>query len=158
MNCTFLHKSPQKDILDIIEKYGAKYTDLYQYNNVHIYSSKLVSRLKAQGFCMLVRNNPKFTRIMKQFDPAECLVIYSMWQGYLESKSNYLIAFLEDHQWIALHTSGHASSYTIQNDVELVSPKIGVIPIHSEKPEVLNNQGLSSKIIVLEDKECFEVD
>ena len=147
----------QKDILGIVEKHGAKYTDLYQYNNMHTYNSKLVSRLKAQGFCMLVRNNPKFAKIMKLFDPTECLVIYSMWQGYLENKDNDLNGFLKDYQWTSLHTSGHASRETIQEVIKLLNPKRGVTPIHSENPESLSHLGLSSKIIILKDRECFEV-
>lgn len=148
----------QKDILGIVEKHGAKYTDLYQYKNVHIYSSKLVSSLKAQGFCMLVRNNRKFAKIMKQFDPTECLVIYSMWQGYLEGKNNDLKDFLNDYQWISLHTSGHASQETIQKVIGLLNPKVGVIPIHSENPEMLSHLRVSSRVIMLQDKESFELD
>ena len=148
----------QKDILGIVEKHGAKYTDLYQYKNVHIYSSKLVSSLKAQGFCMLVRNNRKFAKIMKQFDPTECLVIYSMWQGYLDGKNNDLKDFLNDYQWISLHTSGHASQETIQKVIGLLNPKVGVIPIHSENPEMLNHLRVSSRVIMLQDKESFELD
>ena len=148
----------QKDILGIVEKYGAKYTDLYQYNNLHTYSSYLLPRLKAHGFCMLVRNNPKFSKIMKQFDPAECLVIYSMWKGYIEDKNNDLNDFLEDYQWKYLHTSGHASQDTIQEVIELLNPKIGVIPIHSENPEILNHLGVSSRVIMLQDNACFEMD
>ena len=148
----------QKDILGIVEKHGAKYTDLYQYKNVHIYSSKLVSSLKAQGFCMLVRNNRKFAKIMKQFDPTECLVIYSMWQGYLDGKNNDLKDFLNDYQWISLHTSGHASQETIQKVIGLLNPKVGVIPIHSENPEMLSHLRVSSRVIMLQDKESFELD
>jgi len=155
---SFVCDEYQKDILGIVEKHGAKYTYLYQYKNVHIYSSKLVSILKAQGFCMLVRNNPKFAKIMKQFDPTECLVIYSMWQGYLEGKNNDLKDFLNDYQWISLHTSGHASQETIQEVIGLLNPKVGVIPIHSENPEMLNHLRVSSRVIMLQDKESFELD
>ena len=95
---------------------------------------------------------------MKQFDPAECLVIYSMWQGYLEGKNNDLKDFLNDYQWISLHTSGHASQETIQEVIGLLNPKVGVIPIHSENPEMLSHLRVSSRVIMLQDKESFELD
>jgi len=105
----------------------------------------------------LIRNSDKFKSYMSHFNPDDCLVIYSMWQGYLKDKNNGLADFLSPYQYIHLHTSGHATPETVKQVIELTDPKIGVIPIHSEQPGELMNLGLPHKIILLQDKQIFSL-
>lgn len=153
----FICDNYQKDILDIVNKYGSKYTDLYKFDKVHTYGDNLLSDFKNKGFCMLVRSNPQFDNIIKKFDKDNSIIIYSMWEGYLSRTDNNFKEFLKDKYYVRLHTSGHADTETIKEVIEKVNPKIGVIPIHSDSPELLSNLGLSNKVILLNDGECFDL-
>jgi len=153
----FICDDYQKEILDIVNKYGSKYTELYKFDKVHTYGDNLLQKLKEKGFCMLVRSNPQFDKIISKFDKDESLIVYSLWQGYLTRTDNNLKEFLKHRNMVQLHTSGHADPGTIKRVIEIVNPKEGVIPIHSDNPKLLSNLGLSNKVILLNDGECFDL-
>jgi ribonuclease J len=145
----------QKDILKAVEKYSRNLTSLYTYDKALTYGINLDQKLIEQGFCMLIRNNNHFRRIMDKFDPKQSIIIYSMWLGYINDKKTGLCDLLKEHQYVYLHTSGHASKAVIKLLCERVNPKIGIIPIHSEKPGELTILGIKSPIILLSDGESF---
>lgn len=153
----FICDNYQKKILDIVNKYGSKHTTLYKFDKVHTYGDNLIPKLISRGFCMLVRSNPQFDQIIKKFDKEDSIIVYSLWQGYLTKNDNNFKEFLKDRNVVQLHTSGHADSKTIKRVIEIVNPKIGVIPIHSDNPNLLNNLGLSNNVILLEDGECYGI-
>ena len=78
-----------------------------------------------------------FVKKMKYYFP-DAELIYSMWKGYYEGtetqKNKDVIIFLNLFQGVFhyLHTSGHADIQTLQKVCEVVSPSIGVIPIHKD--------------------------
>lgn len=152
----FICDNYQKEILDIISMYGSKHTNLYNFAKVYTYGENLLAKLTERGFCMLVRNNPHFDQIINKFNKEDSLIIYSLWHGYLSSTGNGLKEFLNNRNMVQLHTSGHADSETIKRVIEIVNPRIGVIPIHSDSPDLLSNLILSNKVILLKDRECFE--
>lgn len=153
----FICDNYQKKILDIVNKYGSKHTTLYKFDKVHTYGDNLIPKLMSRGFCMLVRSNPQFDQIIKKFDKEDSIIVYSLWQGYLTKNDNNFKEFLKDRNVVQLHTSGHADSKTIKRVIEIVNPMIGVIPIHSDSPNLLNNLGLSNNVILLEDGECYGI-
>lgn len=151
----FICDEYQRKVLELVRAHGAKYTKLYDLKKVHVFGNNLVDKMKSLGFCMLVRNSDKFKVFMSLFNPDECLVIYSMWQGYLKDKKNGLADFLSPYQYISLHTSGHATPETIKQVIELTNPKIGVIPIHSERPGEFMDILPDHNVILLSDKQIF---
>lgn len=153
----FICDNYQKKILDIVNKYGSKHTTLYKFDKVHTYGDNSIPKLMSRGFCMLVRSNPQFDQIIKKFDKEDSIIVYSLWQGYLTKNDNNFKEFLKDRNVVQLHTSGHADSKTIKRVIEIVNPMIGVIPIHSDSPNLLNNLGLSNNVILLEDGECYGI-
>jgi|LSQX01.3.fsa_nt_gb ribonuclease J len=155
----FLCDYYQSDVLDIVTKYGAKYSKLYNFKFKNTYAQNLDERIREKGFCMLVRNSDIFKRIISKFDKDEYLFIYSMWDGYIrreDTKNESLIEFLDGIEVKFLHTSGHATKESIFRVYETVKPKY-IIPIHSESPEKLLNLDIDYKVKLLNDGETFEV-
>ncbi len=130
----FLCDGYQKEVLDIAEKYGAKKSNgFYKFTITRDYTKIDMNDAIKKGFCMLVRPNDKFAKIMEPFKKENSLVLYSMWKGYLEQYSKYLEGFRYEY-W---HTSGHATPGALKMVCDTVKPDIGVIPIHTEAPEEL---------------------
>ena len=102
---------------------------------------------------MAVRATPDFVKIMENFDRSECVVVYSMWEGY--KKGNRMRTFLEGFDCVDIHTSGHADIQTIKDVCRAVSPR-KVIPIHCTKPEDFNTIGLENDVLILQDGEVLE--
>jgi len=147
----------QKDVLKVVENHGKQYSSIYSFEKALYYDKNLDPKLIDRGFCMLIRKSDYFEEILKKFDPEQSLIIYSMWQGYIQDLSTGMEDFLKGHHYVSLHTSGHASRETIKALCDKVNPKIGVLPIHSESPEELAHLGIKSKIISLKDGEMFIV-
>jgi len=93
-----------------------------------------------------------------------------MWTGYLDNrkKNQKLIDFLapyqvsdielakklltpDEYNFRILHTSGHASPEDIKKLYEAVNPKQGLIPIHTDSPEMFKSIIPHGDIIILED-------
>jgi ribonuclease J len=106
------------------------------------------------------------------------LVIYSMWTGYLDerAKNQGLIDFLKPYQlsvsdaglakkllapheynFHILHTSGHASPEDIKKLYETINPKCGIIPIHTDAPEMFEKLIPDGTIILLDDGEEWQL-
>ena len=94
--------------------------------------------------------------IMNNFPKDECIVLYSMWDGYLQEPGSTLPKFLEGWQWEKLHTSGHTSYQDICRVIDATNAKT-VIPMHTEHGEVLLDRFGNEKIYILEDEEIFTV-
>ena len=102
---------------------------------------------------MAVRDNWKFRNILTHFDPAQSIILYSMWDGYHTKPNSTIPDFLNlAGCWASLHTSGHASHNDLKKVVEITSPDI-VIPIHSDNPDMLQILCPNAKIQVTNDGE-----
>ena len=102
---------------------------------------------------MAVRDNQSFRNIIRRFDPARQIILYSMWEGYLRQPQSTLPAFLAlAPRWEPLHTSGHASAQEIAQLVTALCPK-AVIVIHTQKPQALQTLCPQTKVVLLQDKE-----
>lgn len=102
---------------------------------------------------MFVRANPKFEAIIKQYDPAQSILLYSMWDGYRIKPGSTIPNFLAlTGTWEALHTSGHASSEDVRMVVDTVDPEI-VVPIHTESPQQMQALCPDRTVVLLNDGE-----
>jgi len=157
----FFCDSYQKDIIDIARKYGEQYTQLYSFKKALTYGKNLEEKADRLGFCMMVRGNNRFLEIKKKYKEShnsDCLVIYSMWDGYLKQPDNTLQPLLDGFQnTIHLHTSGHATPKAIADLCNTVKPAKAIIPIHSAAPELLGSLGLPYPIEYLSDGQVYEL-
>ena len=125
----------------------------YQFRKMSFYGENL--KLRERGFVMPVRTNDFFSRIVSRWP--EAILIYSMWDGYLDGRAPALSEFVRPFEASGrlrrLHSSGHASSADIRAVCDQIQPKCGVIPIHTEYGEGL--KGISCRVLKLEDREVF---
>jgi ribonuclease J len=145
----------QKAVLDVAQEYGQRHTKLYTFDKVLTYGDNLLSKLTERGFCMLVRANDYFHKIMQQFDPSQSFVLYSLWKGYLQDESSRLKAFLNGYEWQYLHTSGHADRETLEEVIRTVAPRMGILPIHGERPDLFASMQLPCDVIAINDGETY---
>ena len=163
-NRLFVCDSYQRSNLDIVSE--AAVSDLYKMEKAKIYwdgREDCIDKMKEMGFCMLVRANGKFDKVLEMFP--DSLFIYSMWDGYLEdgaAKNEKIYNFIpkDEHgklKYLPLHTSGHATTETIIEVCKKLKPQI-IIPIHGEKPERFKEFELTGcEIRVLEDHQTVTV-
>jgi len=148
----FICDEYQEKLLKLIELFRGNYSPLYRNHKVTVYGDNLLDRFRARGFLMVVRANSKFTGILKEFDPAQSVMIYSLWDGYRTKPGSTIPDFLSFCKWEPLHTSGHASIDDIHMVIEKTKPSL-IIPIHTERPEVLQQCCPFSNVILLKDGE-----
>ena len=157
----FLCDAYQHEVLKVAKKYGEPHTPLYAFDKMTIYGNNLDEKIEKFGFCMPVRANTWFSSIMKKYKQAhnpECLVVYSMWDGYLKQPGSKLEALMNGFQNVeTLHTSGHAARQAIIDVCSVVAPKQAIIPIHSENPAGLRGLGLPFNIRLLKDGEAYKL-
>lgn len=152
----FLCDQYQKAVLDIVSASGGQRSPLYDFKKAKVYGGNLVDKVRSRGCCMIVRSTPYFKNAMKAFPPAESIIIYSMWDGYL--KNQQINDFLEGMCVESLHTSGHASKDSIKAVCDAVAPHQAVIPIHSDDVVKIKALNLNYPIVILNDGEVFKME
>lgn len=139
----------------------------YQFEKMYENNKKLgmtqPEYMKKNGFVMLVKETKGYEKRTEYFRQENPLLIYSMWNGYLDENSDAynpeLKAFYD--KWprhLDLHTSGHACREDIEEMIRLVNPKEAIIPIHTKEREKFNQLTIGElKEIVcpLEDGQLF---
>ena len=133
----FICDSYQADVLRTVTDHGGERSPLYDFSHILTYGDNLLPLMEEKGFCMPVRANDRFHSIMNRFQKEESVLLYSMWAGYQE-RDPKLKQFVSEYHWEYFHTSGHASKTQLQLVCREVMPRIGVIPIHTEAPDMLN--------------------
>lgn len=132
----FLCDAYQKEILDTVSRAVGKAGSCFE--KVCTYGENLEPKLRRRGFAMAVRANRFFTRIAARYPDA--VLVYSMWQGYLDGRcpalTDFVRPFQEAGRFCTLHSSGHASPQEIVALCEALKPK-RIIPIHTEAPAAL---------------------
>ena len=100
---------------------------------------------------LTVRDNREFRNIISKFDKDQSIMLYSMWDGYRTKPGSTIPGFLNlAGRWETLHTSGHASHRDLKKLVEIAKPDM-VIPMHSEKPDILKTLCPNAKILLSND-------
>jgi ribonuclease J len=151
----------QLEILRIVTKNSR--SPFYDFNRqkIYTYAENLHAMMDRRGFCMLGSANGTMKKALEAF-PAS-LLIYSMWDGYLNKNHAAFNAraseFVEKavaagSRCIHLHTSGHAAAEDLKKVCAITQAKI-VAPIHCEKPEAFRQLGINSKIQILQDGESL---
>ena len=145
----------QKSIVDYIGSTAGLKSDLYKCDRFCTYGANLDEKLRAQGFCMLVRaGNPEHKRIMKKYKNYDPLVVFSMWKGYLGQER--IKSFVDGYRRVDLHTSGHADTEAIKMLMQKTTPGI-IIPIHTETPNAFVGIYDGGRVVLLQDREEFVV-
>ena len=151
----FLCDRYQKDILEAVRA-GARST-CYQFSKVLVYGKNLEQKLRKRGFVMAVRAGRYFSQAAEQYP--EAILIYSMWEGYLDGRnptlSEFVRPFAETGRIRYLHASGHASAQTLKQVCDTVQPRLGILPIHSEQPEHFRTLGLQFSVLSPADGEVI---
>lgn len=153
----------QGEILRIVTQNTT--SSFYDFNRrkIYVYGNNLHSLMDEKGFFFLGRTNYVTQKAIEYFPNS--LLIYSIWNGYLDRthpafdkyKSDFInSALLDGCKMVNLHTSGHASINEIKKVCGITKAKT-VIPIHSEKPETLKELGIESNIVILQDNEILTI-
>ena len=157
----FLCDQYQLDVIKVFRKYAGKHTTLYHFNKALTTGKNLEPQIEKRGFCMLLRagnTSNKSLAYYKEHFNDETLLIYSMWDGYLYQENNPIGMVIKEFKNVEhLHTSGHATKQTIIDVCSTVKPQKGIIPIHIENPELMNNLSLNLPIVILNDGEKFTI-
>jgi ribonuclease J len=140
----------QKDILTIAQKYDRSAGGLYTFRDVRPFSKAGLP----DRFLAFVRDNPRCRRLMEPWRE-NCLVLYSLWSGYLEKPS--IQGFLKGFSYQQLHTSGHAAPEALRKVYALTAPRKGVIPIHTEHPELFQEILPGGKVVPLPDGQSLDL-
>lgn len=135
---------------------------VYKYNpDKIIYSKKLEKPttqeeiMRKEGFVIVIKAEEEYKEWIKRFDDIEPVVIYSMWDGYLNPKHKAYNAewknFLDSCNHVEyMHTSGHATASLIADVINAVEPKDCIYPIHTENAKELEKlnikEGLRKRI------------
>ena len=148
----------QKAQLETVRDNHKQYSDFYDFSNVYKYAPNLDELMEKRGFCMIIRQGEIFAKLLERYK-GKSKVIYSMWSGYLkgETRNEQLAEFLRDYELTFLHTSGHASAQDLSALYHTVCPKKGLIPIHGEMPEKIQEILPDGKILILQDGETLSV-
>jgi ribonuclease J len=146
----------QKKQLETVRDAHAEKTSFYDFKYVYYYAPNLDTHMEGKGFCMLVRQGNFFRKFLEKYKD-NSLVIYSMWEGYIDERAENekLRDFLAPYPYTVLHTSGHAAPDDLRRLYETVNPKRGLIPIHSEAPERFRGLLPDGNVICLEDGEVM---
>lgn len=134
---------------------AGKRTSLYQFENIYTIdfdkqlSHELWDRDKTQeelmrehGFLCIIKAEDKYAEWIERFKDKNPLVIYSMWDGYIDKEkgkdaynekwADFFAPYIDSRQFMKLHTSGHATAEMIASVIEAVDPQEAIIPMHTE--------------------------
>ena len=153
----FLCDKYQSELLAMVEDEWGQYSPLYRNIKRTTYGENLLKKLHARGFVMMVRDNRRFRKIIQQFNPAQSIMLYSMWDGYRTKDGSTIPDFLSlAGKWETLHTSGHATPEDIAMVIGKTNPDV-VIPIHTVQPDALKTLCPNCNVVVLQDGEELNV-
>ena len=107
------------------------------------------------GFLCIIKEREGYEVWLKKFQDCNPVLLYSMWEGYLDPKRSaynpLLAAFCHKYHAVCKHTSGHATAELIADIITEVNPTKQIIPIHTENAEMLKklpiSEALKAKIV-----------
>ena len=145
----------QKQILTIFTDNLKSESPLWDFETVYDYrenNEKLIKWMNNEGFTMLVRCTDKYQdwldNLLPQLDQNETAVVFSMWGEYINKGGKHAIKSYCDmvarfKNVERIHTSGHASAESLVTLCEMTSPRLAIIPIHSERSSNFLNLPIS---------------
>lgn len=92
------------------------------------------------GFLCIIKPTKKYAKWIERFADKNPLVIYSLWNGYLNKNhkaynkewAEFFKPYQQSGQFVDLHTSGHADPKMIATIIEAVDPQEKIYPMHTE--------------------------
>lgn len=143
----------QKTLVQVVSDRWSSLSTFYEMPKLNTPGPGILQGFQERGGLMFVRVNRQFERIIRQFDPQQSILLYSMWDGYRTKPGSTISDFLAlTDTWETLHTSGHASPEDLRHVIEKADPEI-VIPIHTEAPQKMQTLCQNRKVILLKDRE-----
>lgn len=143
----------QKTLVETVSKHWNGISSFYEMPKLLSFKYHPPARFAELGGLMFVRANSKFEAIIRQYDPAQSIILYSMWDGYRTKPDSNIPEFLSlTGTWAELHTSGHASPDDLRHVIEKADPEI-VIPMHTDAPQKMQTLCQNRKVILLKDRE-----
>ena len=98
--------------------------------------------MREHGFICVIKADDKYNAWIEKFKDKNPLVIYSMWDGYIDRKkgkeaynqewADFFAPYQKSGQFRNMHTSGHAAAQMIAEVIEAVNPQEAIIPMHTE--------------------------
>lgn len=143
----------QKTLVETVSKHWNGISSFYEMPKLLSFKYHPPARFAELGGLMFVRANSKFEAIIRQYDPAQSILLYSMWDGYRTKPDSNIPEFLSlTGTWAELHTSGHASPDDLRHVIEKADPQL-VIPMHTDAPQKMQTLCQNRKVILLKDRE-----
>lgn len=143
----------QKTLVETVSKHWIEISSFYEMPKLLSFKYHPPARFAELGGLMFVRANSKFEAIIRQYDPTQSILLYSMWDGYRTKPGSTIPGFLSlTGTWAELHTSGHASPDDLRHVIEKADPEI-VIPMHTDAPQKMQTLCQNRKVILLKDRE-----
>ena len=143
----------QYSLVNTVSEHWSGISTFYEMPKLNYFKQAPSKTFERLGGLMFVRANRQFEAMIRQFDPAQSIILYSMWDGYRTKPGSNLPAFLAlTGTWEALHTSGHASPEDIRLIIDKADPEL-VIPMHTDAPQQMQNICPNRKVVLLNDGE-----
>lgn len=153
----FICDAYQNKLLNLVEQHWGCLSPLFRNIKKTVYREDKLQEMRNRGFLMAVRDNQNFRNIIRKFDRTQSIMLYSMWDGYRTKEDSTIPDFLcLAGCWEPLHTSGHASHNDLKTVVDIAKPDL-IIPMHSDKPDMLQTICQNAKIKILNDGEIFSL-
>ena len=113
----------QKTLVKVVSDHWSSLSTFYEMPKLNTPGSCILQGFQERGGLMFVRVNRQFERIIRQFDPQQSILLYSMWDGYRTKPDSNIPEFLSlTGTWAELHTSGHASPNDLRHVIEKATP------------------------------------
>lgn len=143
----------QKMLVETVSKHWSGISSFYEMPKLLSFKHHPPARFAELGGLMFVRANSKFGAIICQYDPAQSILLYSMWDGYRTKPGSTILDFLAlTDTWETLHTSGHASPEDLRHVIEKADPQL-VIPMHTDAPQKMQALCPDRTVVLLKDEE-----
>lgn len=143
----------QKMLVETVSKHWSGISSFYEMPKLLSFKHHPPARFAELGGLMFVRANSKFGAIICQYNPAQSILLYSMWDGYRTKPGSTIPDFLAlTDTWETLHTSGHASPEDLRHVIEKADPQL-VIPMHTDAPQKMQALCPDRTVVLLKDEE-----
>lgn len=143
----------QKTLVETVSKHWSGISSFYEMPKLLSFKHHPPARFAELGGLMFVRANSKFESIIRQYDPVQSILLYSMWDGYRTKPGSTIPDFLAlTDTWETLHTSGHASPEDLRHVIEKADPQL-VIPMHTDAPQKMQALCPDRTVVLLKDGE-----
>ncbi|MEA1980733.1 MAG: MBL fold metallo-hydrolase [candidate division Zixibacteria bacterium] len=119
---------------------------LYKFSHYKITKEEIANNHR--NIIMVIRPSVLFD--LKKIDNLDrASLIYSMWEGYLNTPSMQKLREFADNKkmnFSKIHTSGHADIESLKIFINKIQPRI-IVPIHTNSPEKFTTFGENIKIL-----------